>query len=220
MSDIIAYKLNGNIIDTLSVDENEKGLEPIYFDNSKEALEVIRHSCAHLMAEAILELYPDAKFFVGPAIEDGFYYDFRAFKEDGSKIGEADLKEIEKKMKSLIEKKADFIKTNSTKTEVSAKFKSDDLKQEVLKRIPDGVVSIYSQGKFEDICRGPHVPNTKYLRFFKLTRVAGAYLGGDEKREMLTRIYGVAFADKESLNEHLKMLEAVSYTHLTLPTKA
>ena len=207
MSDIIAYKLNGNIIDTLSVDENEKGLEPIYFDNSTEALEVIRHSCAHLMAEAILELYPDAKFFVGPAIEDGFYYDFRAFKEDGSKIGEADLKEIEKKMKSLIEKKADFIKTNSTKTEVSAKFKSDDLKQEVLKRIPDGVVSIYSQGKFEDICRGPHVPNTKYLRFFKLTRVAGAYLGGDEKREMLTRIYGVAFADKESLNEHLKMLE-------------
>lgn len=207
MSDIIAYKLNGNIVDTFSVNGDEEGLEPIYFDNSKEALEVIRHSCAHLMAEAILELYPDAKFFVGPAIEDGFYYDFRAFKDDGSKLGEADLKEIEKQMKNLIKKKVDFVKVNSTKAKVLDKFKNDDLKKEVLKRIPDGVVSIYSQGNFQDICRGPHVPNTKYLRFFKLTRVAGAYLGGDENREMLTRIYGVAFADKESLNEHLKMLE-------------
>ncbi|MSN95755.1 threonine--tRNA ligase [Campylobacter sp. FMV-PI01] len=207
MSDIIAYKLNENIIDTFSIGENENLAQPIYFDNSKEALEVIRHSCAHLMAEAILELYPEAKFFVGPAIEDGFYYDFRAFKEDGSKIGENDLKDIEKKMKNLVEDRLNFSKINSTKSEVSIKFKDDDLKQEVLKKIPDGIVSIYSQGKFEDICRGPHVPNTKYLRFFKLTRVAGAYLGGDEDKEMLTRIYGVAFADKDSLNEHLKMLE-------------
>lgn len=208
MSDIIAYKLNQNIIDTQSIENVDcKEAKPVFYDNSKEALEVIRHSCAHLMAEAILELYPDAKFFVGPAIEDGFYYDFRAFKEDGSKIGESDLKEIEDKMKELIKDKNSLTKITLTKSEVIEKFKEDDLKQEVLKRIPEGAVSIYSQGKFEDICRGPHVPNTRYLKFFKLTRVAGAYLGGDENREMLTRIYGTAFADKESLNEHLKMLE-------------
>ncbi|MDY6121078.1 MAG: threonine--tRNA ligase [Campylobacter sputorum] len=205
MSDIIAYKVNDVIIDTQSYSGN--GGEPIYFDNSKQALEVIRHSCAHLMAEAITKLYKDAKFFVGPAIEDGFYYDFRVTKENGEKFGESDLADIEKKMKELAEAKIDIIKICSTKKEVTQKFKNDDLKMEVLKRIPDGEVSIYSQGSFEDICRGPHVPNTKYLRFFKLTRVAGAYLGGDENKEMLTRIYGVAFADRNSLNEHIKMLE-------------
>ncbi|ASM39615.1 threonine--tRNA ligase [Campylobacter sp. RM12327] len=205
MSDIIAYKVNDVIIDTQSYSGN--GGEPIYFDNSKEALEVIRHSCAHLMAEAITKLYKDAQFFVGPAIEDGFYYDFRATKENGEKLGESDLADIEKKMKELAEAKVEIVKTFSTKKEVTQKFKNDDLKMEVLKRIPDGEVSIYSQGSFEDICRGPHVPNTKYLRFFKLTRVAGAYLGGDENKEMLTRIYGVAFADKNSLNQHIKMLE-------------
>ncbi|MCI6989026.1 MAG: threonine--tRNA ligase [Campylobacter sp.] len=208
MSDIIAYKLNSQIIDTQSIsDELKNEAEPIYFDDSKETLEVIRHSCAHLMAEAITQLYPDAKFFVGPAIEDGFYYDFRATKEDGSKIGSEDLEAIEKKMKELINAKLPFVKTSSTKAKVSAEFKDDDLKQEVLKRIEDGVVSIYSQGSFKDICRGPHVPNTKYLRNFKLTRVAGAYLDGDETKEMLTRIYGVAFASKDRLNEYIKMLE-------------
>ena len=207
MSEIIAYKLNENIVDTQSIGDKIESAEPIYYDNSKEALEVIRHSAAHVMAEAIIELYPDAKFFVGPAIEDGLYYDFRAFKSDGSKIGESDLKEIEDKMKELVKAKTPLTKTTLTKTEVSAKFIADDLKQEVLKRIPEGDVSIYSQGKFEDICRGPHVPDSRYVRFFKLTRVAGAYLGGDENREMLTRIYGTAFATKESLNEHITMLE-------------
>lgn len=208
MSDIIAYKLNGEIIDTQSItDEQKLNAEPIFFDNSEDALKVIRHSCAHLMAEAITKLYPNAKFFVGPAIEDGFYYDFRALKENGEKLGKDDLSEIEKKMKELIEAKTDIVKFCSTKAEISKKFANDDLKQEVLKRIPDGEVSFYKQGEFEDICRGPHAPNTKFLRFFKLTRVAGAYLGGDEKREMLTRIYGTAFADKASLAEYLRILE-------------
>ncbi|HEF1664335.1 TPA: threonine--tRNA ligase, partial [Campylobacter jejuni] len=168
-----------------------------------ESLEVIRHSCAHLMAQAIKSLYPEAKFFVGPVIEDGFYYDFRV----ESKIGEEDLVKIEKKMKELAEAKIEILKYEITKSEALAKFQNDDLKQEVLLRIPDGAVSIYKQGEFEDLCRGPHVPNTKFLRFFKLTRVAGAYLGGDEKREMLTRIYGTAFADKESLKEYLTIIE-------------
>lgn len=205
MSDVIAYKVNGEIVDTQSYGGN--GGEEILFDNSKEALDVIRHSCAHLMAAAIKELYPNAKFFVGPSIEDGFYYDMRVSKNDGEKLGESDLEEIEKKMKELALAKIDIVKFNSTKSEVAAKYASDDLKQEVLKRIPEGVVSLYSQGNFEDICRGPHVPNTIFTRFFKLTRIAGAYLGGDENREMLTRIYGTAYADKESLKEHIRIIE-------------
>ncbi|HEC2935060.1 TPA: threonine--tRNA ligase [Campylobacter jejuni] len=199
--EVIAYLDNETIIDSQSVKDTK--LKEIYFDNSKESLEVIRHSCAHLMAQAIKSLYPEAKFFVGPVIEDGFYYDFRV----ESKIGEEDLVKIEKKMKELAEAKIEISKYEITKNEALAKFQNDDLKQEVLLRIPDGAVSIYKQGEFEDLCRGPHVPNTKFLRFFKLTRVAGAYLGGDEKREMLTRIYGTAFADKESLKEYLTIIE-------------
>ncbi|EAK4033448.1 threonine--tRNA ligase [Campylobacter jejuni] len=199
--EVIAYLNNETIIDSQSV--KNTNLKEIYFDNSKESLEVIRHSCAHLMAQAIKSLYPEAKFFVGPVIEDGFYYDFRV----ESKIGEEDLVKIEKKMKELAEAKIEILKYEITKNEALAKFQNDDLKQEVLLRIPDGAVSIYKQGEFEDLCRGPHVPNTKFLHFFKLTRVAGAYLGGDEKREMLTRIYGTAFADKESLKEYLTIIE-------------
>ncbi len=199
--EVIAYLDNETIIDSQSV--KNTNLKEIYFDNSKESLEVIRHSCAHLMAQAIKSLYPEAKFFVGPVIEDGFYYDFRV----ESKIGEEDLVKIEKKMKELAEAKIEISKYEITKSEALAKFQNDDLKQEVLLRIPDGAVSIYKQGEFEDLCRGPHAPNTKFLRFFKLTRVAGAYLGGDEKREMLTRIYGTAFADKESLKEYLTIIE-------------
>ncbi|HEF1369740.1 TPA: threonine--tRNA ligase [Campylobacter jejuni] len=199
--EVIAYLDNETIIDSQSV--KNTNLKEIYFDNSKESLEVIRHSCAHLMAQAIKSLYPEAKFFVGPVIEDGFYYDFRV----ESKIGEEDLVKIEKKMKELAEAKIEISKYEITKSEALAKFQNDDLKQEVLLRIPDGAVSIYKQGEFEDLCRGPHVSNTKFLRFFKLTRVAGAYLGGDEKREMLTRIYGTAFADKESLKEYLTIIE-------------
>ncbi|EBC1609000.1 threonine--tRNA ligase [Campylobacter coli] len=199
--EVIAYLDNETIIDSQSV--KNTNLKEIYFDNSKESLEVIRHSCAHLMAQAIKSLYPEAKFFVGPVIEDGFYYDFRV----NSKIGEEDLAKIEKKMKELAEAKQEIEKYEITKNEAIAKFKDDDLKQEVLLRIPDGKVSIYKQGEFEDLCRGPHVANTKFLRNFSLTRIAGAYLGGDEKREMLTRIYGTAFADKESLKEHLRIIE-------------
>ncbi|MGI8106672.1 threonine--tRNA ligase [Campylobacter coli] len=199
--EVIAYLDDEKIVDSQS--KNSTDLKEIYFDNSKQSLEVIRHSCAHLMAQAIKSLYPEAKFFVGPVIEDGFYYDFRV----NSKIGEEDLAKIEKKMKELAEAKQEIEKYEITKNEAIAKFKDDDLKQEVLLRIPDGKVSIYKQGEFEDLCRGPHVPNTKFLRNFSLTRVAGAYLGGDEKREMLTRIYGTAFADKESLKEHLRIIE-------------
>ena len=200
---IIGYIDNqGNIVDTQSAGESCVAT-PIEFDNSKESLEIIRHSAAHLMAQAITELYPNSQFFVGPVVDEGFYYDFRV----DQKISEDDLKMIEKKMKELIKKKYPIEKYEISKREALKKFANDDLKLAVLSRIPDEVVSIYKQGEFEDLCRGPHVPSLNFLNNFKLTRIAGAYLGGDEKAEMLTRIYGIAFADKESLNAHLTMLE-------------
>ncbi len=200
---LIGYKDNqGNIIDLQSAGEGFEG-QMIEYDNSDEALEIIRHSTAHLMAQAIAELYPNSKFFVGPTVEEGFYYDFRS----DEKIGEEDLKNIEKKMKALIKKKYKIEKYEITKDEALDKFANDDLKLAVMSRIPDDVVSIYKQGDFEDLCRGPHVPALRFLHNFKLTRVAGAYLGGDEKAEMLTRIYGIAYATKEALKEHLVMLE-------------
>ena len=192
----------GEIIDTQSCKSNSKYRE-IEYSNSNEALEIIRHSTAHLMAQAIKELYTNAKFFVGPVVDDGFYYDFKV----DEKIGEEDLKKIEKTMKNLIKKKYKIEKYEISKAEALNKFKGDELKQAVLSNIDDEVVSIYRQGEFEDLCRGPHVPSLRFLNNFKLTRVAGAYLGGDENAEMLTRIYGIAFADKEALKSHLKMLE-------------
>lgn len=203
MSDIIAYKDGKSVVDTQSIGKDVSNLAPIFYDNSDDSLEVLRHSCAHLMAQAIKILYTEAQFFVGPVIEDGFYYDFRVSKS----LNDEDLKTIEKKMMELAKKNFDITKYNLTKAEVLDKFKDDDLKQEVLKRIPDGNISIYKQVDFEDLCRGPHIPNSRYLRFFKLTRIAGAYLGGDENREMLTRIYGTAFSDKESLKNYLAMIE-------------
>jgi len=203
-NEVIAYRDGVTLTDLQSVaNADTSSFQKILFDNSDDALEVIRHSTAHMMAQAIKELYPDAKFFVGPVIEDGFYYDFRV----SQKINDEDLKTIEKKMQEIAKKKLPIEKTCSTKSEISKQFADDDLKQEVLLRIPEGEVSTYKQGDFEDLCRGPHVPNTRYLRFFSLTRVAGAYLGGDENREMLTRIYGTAFADKASLAEYRKMIE-------------
>jgi len=200
---VIGIKKGDEIFDTQSAEVQDISGDEIYYDNSDDALEIIRHSTAHLMAQAIKMLYPDAKFFVGPVIEDGFYYDFRTQE----KISDSDLKAIEKQMKALIKKKFPIEQYSTSKTDVLEKFADDDLKQEVLKRIEDENITIYKQGEFEDLCRGPHVPNTRYLHNFKLTRVAGAYLGGDENREMLTRVYGTAFADKETLKEHLVMIE-------------
>ena len=192
----------GNIIDTQSAGENCTAT-PIEYDNSEASLEIVRHSTAHLMAQAITELYPNSQFFVGPVVDEGFYYDFRVDEQ----IGENDLKTIEKKMKELIKKKYKIEKYEMSKAEAMEKFAEDDLKQKVMSRIEDDTLSIYKQGDFEDLCRGPHVPALRFLHNFKLTRVAGAYLGGDEKAEMLTRIYGVAFADKEALKAHMMMLE-------------
>lgn len=194
---------DGQIYDLQTVEALNIQGEKIVTDDSKEALEILRHSCAHLMAQAIKELYPEAKFFVGPVIKEGFYYDFKV----NSKIGDEDLLTIEKKMKDLANAKLPITKYECTRKEIEEKFADDELKQAVLNNIKDDTLTIYKQGDFEDLCRGPHLPNTTMIRAFKLTRVAGAYLGGDEKNEMITRIYGIAFFDKAALNEHIRLLE-------------
>ncbi len=200
--DAIALRHNDEIIDLQTAREIGFEGEAIELDNSPESLDVLRHSTAHLMAQAIKNLYPDAMFYVGPTVKEGFYYDFKTNEE----IGEADLKRIEKEMIKLAKKKAEIEKYSISMDEAKNKFKDDYLKLEVMKRIPGDTVSIYKQGEFEDLCRGPHLPNVGLIRYFKLLKIAGAYLGGDSKNEMLTRIYGIAFADKESLTAHMDML--------------
>ncbi len=198
----IAIKHNDEIIDLQTAKELGFEGEQIHLDNSQESLEVLRHSTAHLMAQAIKSLYPDAEFYVGPTVKEGFYYDFKTESE----IGESDLKKIEKQMLSFAKKKYEISKYEISMDEAKEKFKNDHLKLAVMEKIPGDKVSIYKQGEFEDLCRGPHLPNIGLIRNFKLTKISGAYLGGDSKNEMLTRIYGIAFADKESLKAHMDML--------------
>lgn len=209
----IAIKHNDEIIDLQTAAELGFEGEQIHLDNSADSLEVLRHSTAHLMAQAIKSLYPDAKFFVGPTVKEGFYYDFKTEAE----IGEGDLKKIEKQMLSFAKKKYEIQKYSLSMDEAKEKFKNDHLKLAVMQRITDDTVSIYKQGEFEDLCRGPHLPNIGLIRYFKLTKIAGAYLGGDSKNEMLTRIYGIAFADKESLKAHMdRLAEAEKRDHRKL----
>ena len=198
----IAIKYNDEIVDLVTAEERGIEGEEIELDNSPEALDVLRHSTAHLMAQAIKSLYPDAEFYVGPTVKEGFYYDFKTEAE----IGEGDLKKIEKQMLSFAKKKYKIEKYEISMDEAKNKFKDDHLKLAVMERIQDDKVSIYKQGEFEDLCRGPHLPSIGLIRYFKLTKIAGAYLGGDSKNEMLTRIYGIAFADKESLKAHMEMI--------------
>ncbi|MFP6285842.1 threonine--tRNA ligase [Helicobacter pylori] len=180
-----------------------KGSEPIYFDDSPLALEVIRHSCAHLLAQSLKALYPDAKFFVGPVVEEGFYYDFKI----ASKISEEDLPKIEAKMKEFVKLKLAITKETLTREQALERFKGDELKHAVMSKISGDAFGVYQQGDFEDLCKGPHLPNTRFLNHFKLTKLAGAYLGGDENNEMLIRIYGIAFATKEGLKDYLFQIE-------------
>ena len=172
----------------------------------EEKLEIMRHSWSHIMAAAILELWPKAKPTIGPAIENGFYYDF-----DNLKIGEEDLAKIEDKMKEIAKSGLEFTKSELNIKEALVKEKNQPYKKELiegLKKDGEKKVSYYTLGNFSDLCRGPHVKSTKELdwRSFKLTKLAGAYWHGDEKNKMLTRIYGVAFFDKKELNKYLDMI--------------
>ena len=204
--DYIGINKDGQIYDlqtakSLNIEADES--EQIKADSSPEALEILRHSTAHLMAQAIKELHPEAQFFVGPVVEEGFYYDFKLNKQ----LNDDDLPIIEKQMKALANKKMPITRSEVKRSVIEEKFRDDPLKQMVLKNITDDTLTIYTQGDFEDLCRGPHVPNTRMIRNFKLIRVAGAYLGGDESNEMITRIYGISFFDKAELKAYTTMLE-------------
>ncbi|BDQ29190.1 hypothetical protein ASB7_10270 [Helicobacter ailurogastricus] len=201
MAEKIGVRKEGEIYDLQSLATQEG--EAIYFGDNDPALEIIRHSCAHLLAQAIKQLYPDAQFFVGPVVQEGFYYDFKT----SSKISEEDLERIEERMRAIAKNKHPITKSTMTRKEALEKFKDDPLKHAVMSRIAGDSFSVYSQGEFEDLCRGPHLPHTGLLQHFKLTKLAGAYLGGDENAEMLQRIYGIAFASKEALKEYLFQLE-------------
>lgn len=206
MQQIIGYIHNDSIIDTQTAAEknlNTQSLEPIYFTDTPNAHEIIRHTCAHLLAEAIKALYPEAKFFVGPVVDEGFYYDFKV----DSKIGVDDLATIESKMKEIAKKGHELTKIHLSRKEAIERFSGDELKQAVMSKIEGDDFSIYQQGDFEDLCRGPHLPHLKFLQAFKLTKISGAYLGGNEDSEVLTRIYGIAFAEKEDLKQYLFQLE-------------
>ena len=174
-----------------------------------ERLEMLNHSCAHLLAQAVQHLYPQAKFWVGPAIEEGFYYDIDLGDEV---IKEEDLARIEKEMKKCAKAAKKIIRHELTKEEALEKFKDDPYKIDLISRMDenDTIISCYSQGDFTDLCRGPHVETTKELKHFKLLKVSGAYWKGDAKNKMLQRIYGICFDNEEDLEKHLQELAEAS----------
>ena len=171
-----------------------------------EKLNVLNHSCAHLLAQAVKHLYPNAKFWVGPVIEDGFYYDIDLGNDV---IKEEDLEKIEKEMKKCAKDGKKIIREEISKEEALEKFKDDPYKIDLIERMDEDstVISCYTQGDFTDLCRGPHVATTKELKYFKLLKVSGAYWKGDSNNKMLQRIYGICFDTEEKLNEYLNFLE-------------
>lgn len=169
-----------------------------------EKLSVLNHSCAHLMAQAVKHLYPQAKFWVGPVISEGFYYDIDLGDEV---IKEEDLPKIEKEMKKLVKDGKRIVREEITKEDAMNMFKDDPYKIELIKDLEEGTITCYRQGDFTDLCRGPHVETVKQLKNFKLLKHSGAYWKGDAKNKMLQRIYGICFETPEALEEHLYLLE-------------
>ena len=197
-------KLNDELIDLNSPILHNGKIELITGGTSGYE-SVLNHSCAHLLAQAIRELYPNAMFGVGPAIEEGFYYDIDL---GDVKITEEDLPKIEKKMQALVAAAEPIVRKEVSKAEALEMFKNDVYKEELINELEDGVViSVYQQGNFCDLCRGPHVANTKWLKNFKLLSISGAYWRGDAKKAQLQRIYGTCFMNEEELKQHLVDLE-------------
>jgi threonyl-tRNA synthetase len=169
-----------------------------------EKLNKLNHSCAHLMAQAIKHLYPEAKFWVGPVIEEGFYYDVDL---NGATLTDEDLIKIEKEMKKISKDGKNIIRKEISKKEALELFKDDPYKIDLINNLEDGTITIYTQGDFTDLCRGPHVSSVKELKYFKLLKFSGAYFKGDSKNKVLQRIYGVCFDNQEDLDKHLQELE-------------
>lgn len=200
----VVVRIDGRLADLSRRLETDVALEPVYFD-SEEGREVYWHSSSHLLAQAVKQLFPDAKVTIGPAVADGFYYDFdveRPFTED-------DLKRIEARMRELAQQRLPVVRRLLPREEAIELFRqrNEPYKIELINEIEDELISIYEQGDFVDLCRGPHVQHTGVIRAVKLLAVAGAYWRGDERNRMLSRIYGVSFPDEEQLKVHLERLE-------------
>ena len=202
---VLSARVNGTIIDANRPIEQDARVELLTW-NDQGGKETFWHSTAHLMAEALEELYPGVKLGIGPAVENGFYYDI----DTGDRsISSEDLPRIEAKMLELARRKVDYVRKDVSKAEAVAYFeeKQDPYKLELLERLSDGSITFYTQGSFTDLCRGPHIANTGAIKAIKLMKVAGAYWLGDEKRPQLTRIYGISFPKAKELKEYLDLLE-------------
>ncbi|WP_420458687.1 threonine--tRNA ligase [Neolewinella sp.] len=202
---VLSARVNGTIIDANRPIEQDARVELLTW-NDQGGKETFWHSTAHLMAEALEELYPGVKLGIGPAVENGFYYDI----DTGDRsISSEDLPRIEEKMLELARRKVDYVRRDVSKAEAVAYFeeKQDPYKLELLERLSDGSITFYTQGNFTDLCRGPHISNTGAIKAIKLMKVAGAYWLGDEKRPQLTRIYGISFPKAKELKEYLDLLE-------------
>ncbi len=202
---VLAAKINGEVWDAHRPIENDATLNLLTW-NDTDGKATFWHSSAHLMAEAVEAAFPGVKFWVGPAVEKGFYYDMDL---GDKKITEEDLLSLEKKMNELAKQKNLFIRKPMPKAEAVQYFteKGDEYKLDLLSNLTDGEITFYTQGGFTDLCRGPHIPNTGFIKAIKLTSIAGAYWKGDEKNKQLTRIYGVTFPEQKELDEYILMLE-------------
>jgi len=200
----IAAEIDGEARDLNVAPKGDMKLK-IITSGDKEGLDILRHSASHVLAAAVLSIYPDAKLGVGPAVEDGFYYDFKLPKN----LSEDDLKPIEDEMAKIIRENAPFVRETIKRDEAARQMKKlgQDFKVELLGEMAENEVSLYKTGAFTDLCRGPHVASTGMIKAFKLTKVAGAYWRGDAKRDALMRIYGTAFFSQKELDEHLAMRE-------------
>ncbi len=202
---VLAAKVNGNVQDLNIPIKTDSSLQLLTW-RDKQGKSTMWHSSAHLMAEALEELYPGIKLAIGPPIERGFYYDIDFCDHS---ISEKDLPKIEQKMKELSKRKSFFVRKEVSKSDAIKFFeqKNDPYKLELINELEDGSITFYSQGSFTDLCRGPHIPHTGFIKAIKLLSIAGAYWRGDEKNKQLTRIYGVTFPKQSELTEHLLQLE-------------
>ena len=202
---VLAAKLNDEVVDASTPIESDASVQLLTW-NDTEGKKTFWHSSAHLMAEAIEALYPGTKFGIGPAIENGFYYDIDL---GGKEFGSDQFKEIEDKMVELARQKSEYMRKSVSKADAIAYFKekNDEYKLELLEGLEDGKITFYTQGNFTDLCRGPHIPSTGFIKSVKLLSVAGAYWRGDETRKQMTRIYAITFPKAKELEEYLFLLE-------------
>lgn len=202
---VLAAEIDGEIWDASRPVVKDAAIKFLTWDD-KGGKSTFWHSSAHLLAEAIEAIFPGTKFGIGPAIDNGFYYDLDL---GGTSISEEDLAKIEKKMKELAGQKNEYVRREVSKNDAIQYFtdKADPYKVELLQDLEDGKITFYTQGAFTDLCRGPHIPNTGFIKAVKLTNIAGAYWRGDEKNKMLTRIYGVTYPSQKELDEYLVLLE-------------